>query len=373
MMHAMLLLLSAVVSGLPVAAEHALPEGVEVVLDLPPGPDNPRNSEGDFIALKDGRLLFVHTHFTGGGDDHDAACLAGRYSSDGGRTWTAEDTVVVPNEGGMNVMSVSLLRLKSGAVGLFYLRKNAEDDCMPMMRVSTDEGATWSEPRLCAASPVGYYVVNNDRVVMLESGRLVIPAARHALKGERMRMHGALVCFLSDDDGATWRASETVLEEQEVMMQEPGVVELRDGRLMMFIRASGGVQYQSFSSDGGNTWSRAEPTALKSPLSPASIKRIPKTGDLLLVWNNHEGVAPERQTLRTPCTAAISRDEGKTWDGVRNIASDPNGWYCYTAIAFDGDGVLLGQCAGDSRGNGLTRSWVLRFDVDWLYGGERKE
>ena len=368
MMHAMLLLLSAVVSGLPVAAEHVLPAGVEVVLDLPPGPDNPRNSEGDFIALKDGRILFVYTHFTGGGGDHDAAFLAVRYSSDGGRTSTTEDTVVVPNEGGMNVMSVSLLRLKSGAVALFYLRKNAEDDCMPVMRVSTDEGATWSEPRLCVESPVGYYVVNNDRVVMLESGRLLIPAARHALKGERMRAHGALVCFLSDDDGATWRASETVLEEKDVVLQEPGVVELRDGRLMMFIRASGGVQYQSFSTDGGNTWSPVEPTTLKSPLSPASIERIPKTGDLLLVWNNHEGVTRDRQKLRTPCTAAISKDDGKTWEQVRNIAADPNGWYCYTAIEFAGDGVLLGQCAGDSRKNGLSRTWVLRFDVDWLNG-----
>jgi hypothetical protein len=26
---------------------------------LPPGPDNPRNSEGDFIELRDGRMLFL--------------------------------------------------------------------------------------------------------------------------------------------------------------------------------------------------------------------------------------------------------------------------------------------------------------------------
>ena len=49
---------------------------------LPPGPDNPRNSEGDFIRLKDGRLMFIYTHFTGGGGDHEAAHLAARYSCD---------------------------------------------------------------------------------------------------------------------------------------------------------------------------------------------------------------------------------------------------------------------------------------------------
>ncbi len=37
-------------------------DGVRRTPLLPPGPDNPRNSEGDFIALKDGRVLLVYTH-----------------------------------------------------------------------------------------------------------------------------------------------------------------------------------------------------------------------------------------------------------------------------------------------------------------------
>jgi len=49
--------------------------------------------------------------------------LAARYSDDGGRSWTDEDVVVVENEGGMNVMSVSLLRLQNGDIAFFYLRE----------------------------------------------------------------------------------------------------------------------------------------------------------------------------------------------------------------------------------------------------------
>ena len=59
-----------------------------IALVLPPAQSNPRNSEGDFVTLKDGRLLFVYTHFTGGGGDHSSAYLAGRYSSDGGKSWS---------------------------------------------------------------------------------------------------------------------------------------------------------------------------------------------------------------------------------------------------------------------------------------------
>ena len=114
------------------------------VLELPQREGNPRNSEGAYITLKDGRIMFVYSHYTAGnGGDHDPAFLAGRFSSDGGQTWTTDDVLVVSNEGGMNVMSVSLLRLQSGKIALFYALKNSERDCRPLMRLSHDEGQTW--------------------------------------------------------------------------------------------------------------------------------------------------------------------------------------------------------------------------------------
>jgi sialidase-1 len=152
-------------------------------LELPPGPGNPRNSEGAFVSLKDGRILFIYSHYTAGhGADHDPAQLCGRYSSDGGRTWSAEDRLIVENEGGMNVMSVSLLRLQGGEIALFYLRKNSEKDCRPVMRLSTDEGETWGPPMMCITDEIGYYVLNNDRVIQLKSGRLVAPVCLHTVK-----------------------------------------------------------------------------------------------------------------------------------------------------------------------------------------------
>jgi len=343
--------------------------GVTRIRLLPPGPGNPRNSEGDFIQLKDGRLLFVYTRFTGGGADHAAAYLASRTSSDGGRTWTKDDAVVVPQEGKQNVMSVSLLRLHSGEIALFYLRKNAIDDCRPYLRLSTDEAKTWSEPTLCVP-PGGYYVLNNDRVVQLKGGRLVAPVARHTEPGGKFSGHGVVSCFLSDDKGSTWRQSRSQLTGKtpkgHVVLQEPGVVELKDGRLLMFMRTNAGCQYRSFSKDGGESWSPAEPSNIISPVSPASIERIPTTGELLLVWNDHRDVEPACRGKRTPFTAAISRDEGETWEKVRTLEDDPGGWYCYTAVEFVGDRVVLGHCAGRQATGGLNLTQITLFDVDWL-------
>jgi predicted neuraminidase len=353
----------------PAGPEFIEKDGLTKIRLLPPGPGNPRNSEGAFLPLKDGGLLFVYTRFTGGTADHASAVLAARRSADGGRTWTDRDEIVVDgSEAKQNVMSVSLLRMADGRIGLFYLRKNALSDCRLFLRTSADEGKTWGEPTPCIPQE-GCFVVNNDRVIRLKSGRLVVPAAKHGTTGNRLLPASAL-CFLSDDDGKTWRAGATELPpipKSGSGLQEPLAVELKDGRLMMLCRTDRGAHYRSFSPDGGETWSPAEPSELKSPLSPASIKRIPKTGDLLLVWNDHREIDSKFRGKRTPLHVAVSRDEGQTWEKVRTLEDDPDGWYCYTAIEFVGDRVVLGHCAGGKGVGHLNRTQITLFDLDWLY------
>jgi len=344
-------------------------DGLTKIRLLPPGPDNPRNSEGDFVTLEDGRIMFIYTHFTGeSGSDFAPAHLAARYSDDGGYTWTAEDEVVVPNEGGDNVMSVSLLRLQDGRIALFYMRKDSREMCIPWVRFSDDEARSWSDAIRCIPEDA-YFVLNNDRAVQLESGRLILPVARHNEPGGEW--HGGIaMTWYSDDLGETWHKSNEILPDEGLAsgLQEPGVIALRDGRLMMLCRTSGGCQYRAWSSDDGETWSAAEPTDIISPVSPATFERIPQTGDILLAWNDHRDIDDERAGKRTPYTVAISRDEGQTWENVKTIDDDPEGWYCYTAMHFVDDRVLLGHCAGDRRVmGGLDLTQITVFDVDWLY------
>lgn len=341
--------------------------GVEKIRLLPPGPGNQRNSEGDFIQLKDGRVMFIYSHFTGGGSDHAAGHLAARFSKDAGKTWTSEDVVVVKQEGGFNVMSVSLLRLQSGDIALFYLRKNSLTDCRPVMRISRDEGKSWGKPAMCIKK-VGYNVLNNDRAVQLESGRLLLPVALHnSPSHKKFDGRGMISCHISDDNGKTWKQSTTRQQGNNTTLQEPGVVELKNGKLMMFCRTPHGSQYISYSEDQGDTWSSFESSKIISPMSPATIERIPKTGDLVMIWNNHENVDVKLKGKRTPFHVAISRNEGASWEQVKTLEDDPNGWYCYTAVSFVGDHVLLGHCAGDRRTGGLNLTQITRFSVDWIY------
>jgi len=346
----------------------------QVVLKLLPGPGNSRNSEGDFIQTKDGKLRFIYSAFgTGTGSDYDVAELRERISLDGGKTWAEPGRTVVRPASGLNVMSVSLVRLATGEIALFYCAKVSHSDCRPEMRISRDEGETWGPAVQCITDEVDYYVLNNSRAVVLKNGRILLPVCLHrTLADKKNDWQGELMCYLSDDHGQTWRRSKSVFKGfdpagKRVTVQEPGVVEFKDGRVMMIIRSSAGCQMLSYSEDGGDTWSRAELSSISSPVSPASIKRIPQTGDLLLAWNDHSRISPELKGKRTPFTVAISRDEGKTWEHVKNLYDDPHGWYCYTAIHFTEDSVLLGHCAGDRRKNGLAVTEITRLNLDWLY------
>lgn len=341
----------------------------QTVLELNPSDDNPRNGEGDFITLTDGRILFIYSHFTGGDDDHASAFLAGRFSDDGGISWSDEDIEFFSNESGLNLMSVSLLKLDNGEIALFYLRKDSLTDCRPILRISNDEGKTWSEEILCINDRIGYFVLNNDRVVQLGSGRLIAPVSQHAGPDMEWTGFGRIRAYYSDDNGRTWEAGKEVANPDSMTLQEPGVIALKDGRVMMFMRNNSGYQYISFSSDQGETWSPAEASNIRSPRSPATIERIPSTGDLLMVWNNNGGENKAIAGKRTPFNTAVSKDEGKTWQMIRTLADDPDGWYCYTAMEFTGDNVLLGHSAGNRKeNNGLAVAHVSRLSLDWIYG-----
>jgi sialidase-1 len=335
---------------------------LEAIYNIEPTKENPRSSEGAFVALSSGRVLFVYTQFYGGTADESPARLVGIESGDGGMTWS-KPREVVGNEGGNNVMSASLLRLKSGRIALFYLKKNSWIECLPCVRFSDDDAKTWSAPVLMTSAP-GYFVLNNDRVIQLSSGRLVAPLAFHRAKGtdphssRSFDARAVALWALSDDEGKTWREARSwwaLPVASRSGLQEPGVVELADSSLLCFARTDTGAQWELRSLDKGETWSAPLSGPLASPLAPASVKRVPNSARLMALYNDHSGRVAFPKGKRTPLTLALSEDGGKSWHGHRDLETNPDGWYCYTAIHFLEKSILLGYCAGDKQIGGLNR------------------
>jgi sialidase-1 len=357
---------------LPISANSAPAPENRVVLDIESSKDKPRNSEGAFVTLKSGRILFFYSEFYGGAADESPARIVSISSEDAGRTWNIKPRVVVENTGHENVMSVSLLRFPSRKLALFYLIKNSWHDCRPWMQVSTDEAQTWSAPRLVVDAP-GYFVLNNDRVIQLGTGRLIAPVAFHRARRSDPRDHrsfdGRALAFwyISDDEGQTWREANdwwAVPLPSRSGLQEPGVVELAGGNVFTWARTDLGAQWGCVSTNAGLSWPPPAATSLQSPLSPASLKRLPGSADLLAVFNDHSGAFPFPKGKRTPLVAAISSDGGRTWPVRKLLEDDPSGVYCYTATHFVDGAVLLGY--SDWRTNGPHRLRIRRVGLDWL-------
>jgi len=344
-----------------------------ISITVEPTKEHPRSSEGGFATLTSGRIIFCYTQFYGGGADHSPARIVRIHSDDEGRTWS-QPVVVVENVGGNNVMSVSLLRLASGKLAMFYLLKNSWIDCRPQMRLSTDDGETWAEAK-CILDAPGYFVMNNDRVIQTAKGRLIAPLAFHRSRGsdplssKSFDARAIAMWIYSDDEGSTWTESSSwwaMPVRSGSGLQEPGVVELADGSIFSWSRTDQGAQYGFRSTDAAKTFSPPMPTEMKSPNGPASIKRLPGSSDLLAIYNDHSGMFPFPPKKRNPFVVAISTDGGKTWPQRKLIESDPDGLYHYTAIHFVGNAMLIGYCSGDSKVGALNRLRIRRISLDWL-------
>ena len=111
-----------------------------------------------------------------------------------------------------------------------------------------------------------------------------------------------------------------------------------------------------------------------------SIQRIPATGDLLVVWNDHsgrwdlpgpymaDGYSANSSWGRTPLVLAVSSNEGKTWKKAKLIEMDHRRGFCYIAIHPTDEAVLLAYCCG-GRGSGVLQdSCIRRITLDWIYG-----
>lgn len=343
------------------------------VVDVFPGSaEFPRNGEGSIIELTDGALLFVNTRFYGGSADAAGADLVCVRSTDGGRTWSNPE-VAQKNVGVRNVMSASLRRLtdhktsdgkhESGPIGFFYLVKNGDADLKVYVRVSNDEANTWGGP-VCVTDRPGYHVMNNDRVLRTSKGRLLCPVAW--TPDSTKTNHYRSLCFISDDAGATWRAGKGDVDVARRGAMEPEVIEKKDGSIFMLVRTQLGRNWCAISTDGGDTWSTPEAFGPPSPEGPSTLRPIPGTDDWLLIYNHNFVEGADHGGNRSPLTAAISPDEGKTWIHRHDIETNPEFNYRYTSLIFvDGRAVLSYFFKAPDNPYDHTR--FRSIPIEWFY------
>ena len=352
----------------------------KIICELKPSENNNRNSEGAFLKLKNGDLLYAYTRYQDQGwADHAKADIYGILSKDDGDSFGEPFLLFTSDSvGADNVMSVSLMRMQNGDLGVFYLQKhNDRLSCIPWLARSYDEGKTWDSHVRCIAED-GYYVLNNDRVIALDNGRLIMPVSQHRRDGGKY-MPGEVRIYASDDDGVTWKKLADGIQmavpaglrrENPGYLQncmEPGVVQLKDGTLWCYIRTVLGRQYESYSADNGETWSEPVPSPFTAPDSPMCGKKL-RNGKFFLVWNpipiyNGKNRYPDGHFTggRSPLVYTVLDEMGTYTPEPTVLEEDSDAGFCYCAIyETDNGDILLGYCAGNREDGGCLNKIRIR-------------
>ena len=335
----------------------------KLVLNLDPTAENGRNSEGSFLRAPNGDILFAYSRYNSAeGDDHAPCDIYMIRSSDEGETWGEPVCIAKAADFGVkNVMSVSGMPLKDGRLCFFFLIK--EDQKPPYTyssigRAVSSDGVHFEASRCDFRVGEGYYVINNDRFIRLQDGRIATAGALHVeAYGDgyaSMDGCGEPVCFVSEDEGDSfYRMPARVFLSGKVAqgsgMQEPGIIQQKNGVIRLWARTNLHCQYECYSMDGMKSFTPPEPSEFTSPCSPLCMHRGPED-ELYVVYNpipEYNG-RQSRVGGRTPLVIRKSIDDGHTWGPVNVIEDEDNRGYCYTGMFHTKDGYLL--CAYN-RGN----------------------
>jgi len=312
----------------------------------------PRKSEGDVIELNDGRLLLVSMEFGGDGSDFAATRFVAHESSDGGHSWGRHRVITETSKGDLNVYSPNLIRAKDGGILLLFMRQHRPGLLTNHVWKSTDEGKTFSP--YAEFVPKRGFALCNATVKRLASGRLLLPANPPAPGKPAETGPYAATMLYSDDDGLTWQVSDSRVELPMRGAMEPHVEQTADGRVLMVMRNQLGKLHFSESKDNGATWDPAYASPLTAPESCPELTRIPGTSDLLMIWNNsYDPKFRSHFGKRSPLTAAVSKDHGKTWRHLRDIETDPK-------RAFSNPG-----CRFTRDGRAIINYWTCEYLPNW--------
>ena len=304
-------------------------------------------------------------------------------------------------------------------------------------QTSADEGETWQQGGRVNPFTIGWKL--DDVAIQLQSGehqgRIVVPyylgmypdhpdytpteqGGYAIFKGELIlleththipEMSGSFVCY-SDDEGQTWQSCVNKSARGFMMgyfkdghmghmtCEEPVVAELKDGRLLCYMRSTSGRILKSYSEDGGEHWMKVQTTDIAMSNSPCSLKRLPETGDLVLVWNQMSADEIRKGYRRGRLSIAISRDDGETWENVKTLelspGIEPQTWveppplqamvrgpsgrenpmselpdgfthYHYSSVFISDDKIFIRYSVNPQEGPGEVR-WRV-FPISWLY------
>jgi sialidase-1 len=261
------------------------------------------------VQLPDGDLLVAYTEAIGEYPS-DNGWVVLRRSSDGGRTWSAPQTVYA--EPGWACLGTAGLRLFANGELICFLGRIREIGARAQGRVfhevrsaisrSADGGRTWStlEPEIWLFKEINEFFGPGTPIQLADGSELLTICGMNDLADVWLP---ALV--QTRDAGRTFENFRLQIDAPGRNYSDVDMLRLADGRLMAVVREDEAPAYricQLFSSDDGATWTAPEPTGFTG----SSFCLVQLRDSILCI---HRDMRPGELGV----TIHHTRDLGATW------------------------------------------------------------
>jgi len=218
-------------------------------------------------------------------------------------------------------------------------------DGQTWVHFSEDNGQSWAfSHRIETAPYAGGYGMRG--ACQLPNGHLLLPLSD-------IPNYRTVFVVRSADGGREWGRPVQVASKAGSEFEEPSLIRLPSGRLLMHLRDNGTRRlHQCVSDDDGNGWS--EPRALPIEGYPPHLLLLPDGRILCTVgWRQPDfGIR-----------AVLSSDGGESWDvdgTIRIRGGLPNKDLGYSCTLLDSDGALFTVYYGQDA-DGVTCIWGTRW------------
>ena len=278
------------------------------------------------IEVTDGGKIFVN-FYSGQDAEVGGNIMVLCVSTDGGKSFRSCEAVVEHPDPQCRIYDPCLLIDPHGVLWMSWTQARGFNDGRSGVWVSqcSDPDAdnlVWSPPRRIANG-----IMMNKPIVTSKGDWLFptaiwcdtsgsVPTERHGLENEQFSN-----VYASLDEGRTI-ALRGHADIPHRSFDENMIVEKRDGSLWMLTRTFDGIG-ESFSTDGGYTWTPGRKSHIDGPCSRFHIRRL-RSGRLLMI--NHyqfdqridlEDIMSQGNVKswkgRSHLTALLSEDDGQTW------------------------------------------------------------
>ena len=236
-------------------------------------------------------------------------------------------------------------------------------------RISDDLGESWGPVETFSDTPGSFC---RSPMIKASNGDWIFPMWYSTEDGGLGNDHS--VVRVSSDDGKTWSEYPIPASRGRV---HASTVEWRPGELVAFMRSRAADNiYVSKSRDFGRSWSEPERTVLPNNNASIRALQL-QSGRIAIIFNHFRGNDDPTRTVwpreRYPVTIALSEDGGITWPHMRHIETGDgfcgkdqhllNRRYEYPWLIQSQDGYLHASFAYGNRAGIqhiiVTEAWIM--------------